>query len=186
MNFMKCLAGAVLLVSMSAPSLAADERNIYVAVKAGGGSINVNAEHAINGIVGEEDIFSGGVFAGYNFDSGLVIEGGLSVEFSEDIFDSYDVSEIIGMLGYTFHPAKDFTVTPKAGFSMWELVTFESGLFNFFQEDEELTYDGTDLLFALEGEYSWTPLVQINLSYTQGSYDFGDLDSFRLGVEFDF
>ena len=178
-------AAAVMLLVLAGPALA-EERNAYVAFKAGGGSIRVNSAQAINGVTEEEDIFSGGIFAGYNFKSGLVVEAGLTGELSEDLFESYDVSQIVGMLGYTFRPGRDFTFVPKVGFSMWELVTFESGLFNFFAGDEERSDDGTDVILSLEGEYSLGELVQLNLSYTGGSYDFGELDSLRLGVEFDF
>lgn len=184
-KYIKCAMSVVLLVLIAVPAIA-EERKTYLALKAGGGSIQVNSEQAINGVTEEQDIFSGGVFAGYNFDSGMVVEAGLSGEFSEDFFESYDVSQIMVMLGYTFHPGQDFTFVPKAGFSMWELTTFESGLFNIFGGDEERSYEGTDVVLSLEGEYSVGELVQLNLSYTQGSYDFGDLDSLRFGVEFDF
>lgn len=185
MNYMQCTAGVLLFVLMAAPALAG-ERNMYLALKAGGGDIRVNSEHAINAVTEEEDVFSGGIFAGYNFDSGWLIEAGYSGDFSEDIFDSYEVSQLMGMLGYTIRAGRDFTFAPKLGFSMWELSTFESGLFNFFGGDEERSYDGTDPVWSVEGEYSLNQLVQLNLSYTQGSYGFGDLDSLRFGVEFDF
>src|SRR5688572_24442848 len=88
-KYIKCAAAVVLLVLIAAPAIA-EESKTYVALKAGGGSIQVNSEQAINGVTEEQDIFSGGVFAGYNFDSGMVVEAGLSGEFSEDFFESYD------------------------------------------------------------------------------------------------
>jgi hypothetical protein len=90
------------------------------------------------------------------------------------------------MAGYTFKPGKDFTIVPKLGFSMWELTVFDSNLFNIFGESEEFSYDGTDMVLSVEGEYSMTDLIQLNLSFNQGSYDFGDVSSYHFGVELDF
>jgi hypothetical protein len=42
------------------------------------------------------------------------------------------------------------------------------------------------MIWSVEGEYSLNELIQFNLGYRQGNYDFGDLDAFRFGVEFDF
>jgi hypothetical protein len=160
----------------------------FATIKAGAGNIDVKQEFAINQTAEDQDVFSMGMFGGYNFDSGLLVEAGFSGETSDDIFEAYDVFQLIGLLGYTFRLGQDFTFTPKAGFSAWELDTFQSGLFDLFGdgEDEEFSYDGTDPVIVLEGEYSLNKLLQFNLSYTHGSYDFGDLDSFRFGVEFDF
>jgi hypothetical protein len=185
--FMKRSSGICLFAILALLPLAAQAGG-FVGVKSGFGSIDVKPEYAIDEQIPDDgDIFSVGVFGGYNFDSGLVVEGGGSAEISEDIFESYDVSQLIAMMGYTFRPGGDFTIVPKLGFSMWELSTYDSGFLDFFGDGAEAhTYDGTDLIWALEGEYSITRLIQLNLSYTQGSYDFGDLDSFRFGVEFDF
>ncbi|HEX5055726.1 MAG TPA: outer membrane beta-barrel protein [Gammaproteobacteria bacterium] len=163
---------------------AATARNTFIVLKSGVGDIQVKDEFAINGLTEEQDIASAGLFAGYIFDSGFGIEAGFSGETSDDIFESYDVFQTIAMVVYTFRPATDFTIVPKLGVSMWELDTFKSGFP--FGESEEHSYDGTDMIWSVEGEYSLTKLVQLNLSYTQGNYDFGDLDSYRLGVEFDF
>jgi hypothetical protein len=182
---MKYVVGCILFIMMATSGFAA-ERKMFIALKAGGGGIQVNEQFAINELTSEQDIFSGSVIGGYNFDSGLVAELELSGAFSEDFFDSYDVSQVIVMLGYNFELAKKFTFVPKAGISSWGLDTFESSLFNIFGSDEEHSYDGTDPIWSLEGEYFWTDMVQVNLSYTQGNYGFGDLDSLRFGVEFDF
>jgi hypothetical protein len=178
----------LLFVALTSLPFAA-RAGVYTSIKAGLGSIDVNAAFAIDERVDDdEDIFSAGLFAGYSFDSGLVVEGGFSGETSDDIFESYDVFQFVALLGYTFRPGRDFSITPKLGFSMWELSTYESGLLDLFGdgEDEEHTYDGTDIIGSLEGEYSLNRLIQLNLSYTAGSYEFGELDSLRFGVEFDF
>jgi hypothetical protein len=184
--FMKRLGLSVFAALISFPFTA--QAGGFATIKAGFGSIDVNPEYAIEDRIPDDgDVFSMGTFAGYNFGSGLVVEGGLSAEISEDIFESYDVFQWIGMLGYIFRPGKDFTFVPKFGFSMWELNTYDSGFLDFFGDGaEEHTYDGTDPIWSLEGEYSLNKLIQFNLSYTQGGYGFGDLDSFRFGVEFDF
>jgi hypothetical protein len=183
---MALLALAAVPVQAAQPVQTAEARPVFIALKAGFGNIQVKDEFAINGITEKQDIASAGLFAGYTFASGFVAEAGFSGETSDDIFESYDLFQTIVMAGYTFRPARNITIVPKLGFSKWDLDTFESGLFHLSGGDEEHSYDGTDMIWSVEGEYSITRLVQLNLSYTQGSYEFGDLDSLRFGVEFDF
>jgi hypothetical protein len=182
---MKFMIGVAIFLALISTGQAADaERKTYLAIKAGNGNIKVNSEHALDGLAIEDDIFSGGVYAGYNFDSGLVAEAGMSVEFNSILFESYDVMQFVGSLGYNFAVGDKFTFTPKAGLSMWEFEAYDSGFL--FGTPEDHSYDGTDMIWSLEGEYLLGELLQLNLSYTQGSCDFGDLDSFRFGMEFDF
>jgi hypothetical protein len=182
MNYM--IGVAVFLALISTGYAADAERKTYIAIKAGNGNIKVNAEYALDDVAEEDDIFSGGVYAGYNFTSGLVVEAGWSQEFNSILLESYDVLQLVGSLGYNFAVSDKFTFTPKAGLSIWEFDAYDSGFL--FGGAEDYSYDGTDMIWSLEGEYALGELVQLNLSYTQGSYDFGDLDSFRFGVEFDF
>jgi hypothetical protein len=177
-------AGGIYLFAVLISFSVTAQAGALVGVKSGLGNIEVKDAYANPGSE-KEDIFSAGLFAGYNFDSGLTFEVGFSGETSEEIFESYDVFQSIVMLGYTVHIGTDFSLTPKFGASMWELDTFRSGLLTFGQ-DRERSFDGTDSIGSLEGEYSINKLVQLNLAYTQGSYDFGELNALRFGVELDF
>lgn len=186
---MRCArnAATIALMLVAGPVSAKDaERKKFIALRLGTGSIQIKNEQAVSGISEEEDLYGVGVYAGYNFDSGLVAEAGIAKEFSDDFFDSYDVSQITLLLGYHFPFAENFTFTPKAGVSRWDLSTFGSRLVDLGLLVEERSFNGTDPIWSLEGEYSWTDLVQLNLSYTEGSYGFGDFDSFRFGMEFSF
>src|SRR5688572_21666655 len=105
MEYMACIGP---LIATGAPAPAA-ARKTFVALKTGSGSIRVNSEHAVDNVTSEKDIFGGGIFAGYIFDSGLAAEAGFSGDISEDILDSYNVFQFIAMLGYKVHAGTHFS-----------------------------------------------------------------------------
>ena len=177
----------ILSVVWSSLSLA-QERNFFVSPHIGVGEINIDGFHSIDGNNDSVNTFVMGVSGGYKFKSKFLIEADFTVSTDDALFgtfDSYSVSELRILLGYSFELSDRFRIIPKIGFSDW---TFESkeGVFLNPGAEKKKEFDGNEAVLAVDFEVPISDLIQLYLSYTQSNFEFGKADATELGIKFSF
>ena len=129
----------------------------------------------------------GEILAGFIFTNGLVLEAGFISQAGIDLFganDSYDVFESVVEVGYTFGNDK-FKITPKIGYSFWDLEVKEGEFLNPGPEERRES-DGSDPYLKLSAEYYWTESFAGSLFYRHSDYDFGNINTWGLGLRYVF
>lgn len=129
-----------------------------------------------------------GFMAGYRFESNIVLAAKLDYHDGDlffGAFDSFKLRERGILVGYSFPVAPRFRLTPAVGVTYWNLDSREGRLFN-PGEEESRDFRGRDVYGRINFEIPVGELITLNLAYSYGEYDFGQLETTRFGVMFTF
>jgi hypothetical protein len=127
------------------------------------------------------------LLGGYEFDNGLLLEGGHVFSASPNLFglvDDYDIDENLLQVGYVFK-AGNYRLIPKAGYTKWKLDTTEGRFLN-FDERKNNDYKGDDPFWAFSAERFFTNKLGLFLSVRQTNYRFGQVYSGDFGIKIAF
>jgi hypothetical protein len=127
---------------------------------------------------------------GYRFGSGLLVETGFSGQSSDDIFgngDSLDLNREDLMLGYQIRLGDTLRLIPKVGRVRWDLDARDDALINFSSNDgsRELG-EGSDDIAELVFEFRLGDMAQLDISYEELNYSFGESDLAEVGLRFEY
>ena len=178
----------LVLLAISGPSWAG--KTILLA-EFGRMSVDVGSEYTFENEEEANEDLLGGFMAGYKFDNNAIVAfnytyaTGLASDGLFGAFDHYDLSEQTLLVGYSFDVARYLRIVPMAGWTRWSL-TGEEGAFLNPGEEEELSEDGRSFVPRINFEIPFGELIQANIAYQRGNYDFGDASSWRVGLKFEF
>lgn len=189
-----CILGLALTAFTSSARLYAAE--FFIMPELGVGDVDIIAEYTFLDDDDSSPTISASLTGGYKFDSNIVLAINTSfttsdvfiadtVYFGSSAFDEYSYVELGMLLGYSFDVHKRFRIVPMLGASYWDLTVEEGAFLNPGPEDEK-GYSGTDIYGKLNLEFPINDLIQINVSYLYGNYDFGAIEVTRVGVKFSF
>lgn len=154
----------------------------------GGSEVRLDGDYWFSDSAKRDSGVVQGVMAGYRFDTNIVLAAKLDFHEGDlffGAFDSFKLRERGILVGYSFPIAPRFRLTPAVGISYWNLDSREGMLFN-PGEEESLDFRGRDVYGRINFEIPVGELVTLNLAYSYGDYDFGQLETTRFGVMFTF
>jgi hypothetical protein len=185
----KRLIAITILALANACAFAGDNAQdgaLYTGVHFGLGHIVIDTE------AGTESDRSFGVnlSLGYRFGSGLLIESGFSLQTSDDIFgggDSLDLNREELMLGYQLKLGNTLRLIPKVGRVHWDLDLRDGALIDFGSDDgsQELG-EGSDDIAELVFEFRINDTLQLDISYEELDYRFGESNLAEVGLRFEY
>lgn len=162
----------------------------YAAPEIGVGNTNINSVYSLSGFKESNDNFGYGVSFGFEFDTNFLLD--VSYYRSEtdntilffELLDKYEFVQKRISIGYAFDITQKFRVIPKLGYGQWSLSGKE-GLFS-FSTVQSTKVDGNKLMPQIDFEIPIREWFSINSSYSNTSFDFGNVQSFTAGVKFKF
>lgn len=129
-----------------------------------------------------------GALALYKFDFNLVLGSHVSTYYGYSNFggdDRIHVNDVSVLMGYSFNIAPHFRFVPMVGLSRWKVRSKEGAMFN-PGEEEQVGYKGTNPFLRLNFEIPINKRFAINVAYTYGEFDYGDLMAIRAGLKLEF
>lgn len=154
----------------------------------GRSELDMHANYSVSELAKHDVGVTINFLAGYKFSSNVIVAATHSYTDSNLLFgagDHYQLYDIGAVAGYSFDIAALFRIVPMVGWSYWKLQSTEGELFNPGPE-ERFDYRGNNFYWRLNIELPISSVVQLNLAYVNGDYDFGRLQSKRFGVKFEF
>ncbi len=171
----------IIAISLILPLPSYADEGFYLLAGIGESTAKVKSKYLVNS---GDDSFENLDFQlslGYQFSNNVLIEltsishnSFLDIGFS----DSASVYENMVLLGYRFDINEKFSVTPRIGYSSWEVKSSEGVLFNPGPE-ATTSKKGSDLTYMLSVSYNI-----LFMTVQSAEYDFGSLNSILIGVEF--
>jgi len=132
--------------------------------------------------------YSSGIYVGYQFDNHILLAGAVN-SATNNIFwgaaDSVSLYESGILIGYSFDLSPRWSIVPIVELSRWTLDAKEGAFLNPGPE-EEASIDGSQLLGRVNLEARASDILKVQLSYRYGRYEFGQVQSTRLGLKLEF
>jgi len=173
------------LAGLAAGAASADDRGMefLVTPSLGFTSIGVDGGRLDDGITRDMDQITFGLTLGARLPMGLQFEAGKSFAESEVMFDwfteNFAFKQYFALVGYSFEFAEAWRLTPKLGYSDWELradnLDFEDAGGN---EREKLR--GGDWMFGLEVAREFGNHFALGLSLQGVDVPYGDTYSITV------
>ncbi len=160
----------------------------FVAVDGGRSTVSIDQKHLADEY-SDHDIRTTllSVNGGMVFESDIVFGVGYLASGSDNFFemgDTYDLTQEQIFVGYRFPVAKHFRITPNFGLNHWSMKVKQGVLLNSHREFKN--FSGNDYFGQLNLEFPINHLITVFGSYTRTNYDFGNLNSLKAGVIFEF
>lgn len=177
-----------LLTAVSGSALAG---KIILLPEAGNLTVDVDSEYTLTDAEETSDDLLLGLMAGYKFDNNMIlalnytVSTGWASSATFGAFDSYDLDERTLLIGYSWDLARHLRIVPMLGWNSWGLTAKEGAFLN-PGEELRISEDGTNFVPRINFEIPFGELLQANIAYQRGSYDFGDASSWRFGFKFEF
>ena len=184
---MKRIIYVLLLVTLTSAPFAFSN-DFFVSVDGGIGGVRLNQKYEVDGLA-DDKIYTSSISAniGIVFDSSVVLGiGGLGSAGGIFIFvdETYAVVQEQMFVGYRFPVGKNLRITPNIGFTHWALRTEQDSLSH--SDPVTRKFNGNDVFGQLNFEFPVSHLVTVFGSYTRTNYDFGNSNSLKAGVMFEF
>ena len=185
---MKNIVKTLLLFTLTCARFAFSN-DFFVSVDGAIGDVRLNQEYEVNGLADEKiNIVSISANIGIVFDSNAVLGigalGSASSIFFYYVDETYNVVQEQMFVGYRFPIRKNFRITPIVGFTHWDLRTQQDAYLH--QDAVERKLNGNDFFGQLNFEFPVSHLITVFGSYTRTNYDFGNSNSLKAGVMFEF
>jgi len=171
----------IFLLMLSAQAAAI--KNYYLLAGFGKSDIDVKREFQVNGENESNDNIDLQLSLGYQFNNNIMVEGGFVSHNSLDIFglgNHSSVYENLLLVGYRFDITDSISIFPRVGQSWWALKSTEGFLFNPGEEMKRTVKDN-DPTYILSVSYN-----SFYTTYQSTNFGFGSVDSFVMGIKFDF
>lgn len=172
------------LLSKGKPAMTDTRRKIYLSTGYGLGEIDLGSEYIFRGDFEVKVLNLVGAM-GYHFDNQVLLQADVSgvTSFSSwGAYDSYKTSIASLTVGYVFNVLQDIQVIPRVGISRWSLKGREGALLN-LDEEATLRERGVDLVGGLDIAYPIMKNWALQMSYSNGAYNFGSLEAYSLGLK---
>jgi hypothetical protein len=155
----------------------------FLSFGSGYGGVDVDRGFRLNQAATSESDWAIEITGGYELDSGIVVEGGVtrSVDFF-DFGNGYTLDEDRVMAGYTFAVGQSYRITPAAGVSYWSLHVRDGILSDAPRTD----FSGRGWVLRVTTEYQRYPRWGLYFSYTAAQHDFGGASLFSAGLRYRF
>lgn len=154
----------------------------FLSFGSGFGDVNVDHGYRLNQTATGEGDWAIEMTAGYELDSGIVVEGGATRGLDLDIGNDYELDEDRLMAGYAFAVGQSFQITPAAGISYWNLHVRDGIL----SGAPTAAFSGQDWVWRITGEYQRYTRLGLYFSYTGAKHDFGAASLLSLGLRYRF
>jgi hypothetical protein len=182
------IISCALCASLVAPVSEAANPEFQISPRVGFGSLEVDQFVGVNDDLVDTDTVGLGVGFGYLTSPGIVLEVGIEDFGNLDFFgfeDRFSLFERYVAVGYQAELGRGWRLTPRVGYSDWELRSEESPLFNPGPEDErEAT--GDDVFWSLNLSRRVSRVLTLGLNYKRGNYDFGTASTTTFNFMFTF
>lgn len=166
----------VFALSFAGP-LAAEEAEFRIGPRGGPGELRIKegqriGDEVVEPGVTEDSVGAGGTFE-YKAPFGLVLEAGLFMAGSTDLFDfeDYQLSEYFGSVGFEIPLGRGFALIPRGGRSRWKLEADD--LWFLGGEDNPPTIRGYQNYWEITALKRINDTVALGVSHRENSYDFG-------------
>jgi len=168
---------------------AAEARDGKFTAAGGFGKSNLGIDPDYRIGLGESSFNAGTLWArgGYRFSNGFLVEVGYVYYATADFFnydDEYELNDKQAAIGYAY-VLESWRFVGKAGYAFWRLDG-EEGKFLNPGDEEELHATGSDPVWTLAVEKLFSSMFGMSLSYQKSDREFGDIELYDLGFNFEF
>lgn len=157
-------------------------QGVFLSFGSGFGDVNVDHGYRLNQTATGEGDWTIEITAGYELDSGVVVEGGAIRGLNLDVGNDYELDEDRLMAGYAFAVGQLFRITPAVGVSYWSLRVRDGILSPVPTAD----FSGQDWVWRVTGEYQRYTRWGLYFSYADAQHDFGEASLLSLGLRYRF
>ena len=155
-----------------------------------GSSSKIDIDDSVTFTAADESARIYGVYgaAGFQLDSNFVIEvgGGYAENFDTvGLFDDFELSEYRATVGWAIPIGNRFQLVPKVGLYRWRFEA-EEGVFLNPGPELKKTLTNTEGHWQVDGEVKLLDWLALDFSYFYSDTTFGEVRSYRAGVQFAF
>lgn len=165
----------------------ADSGHFYAATQVGYGRLEIRDDYLIPELTDSTTTIGLYLTGGYQTLFNLLFEvgGGFGENVGGSLIDNYELAELRAGIGFAIPLGSRFTLVPKAGINRWRLAVEEDQFLNPGPEDNFTSRD-TEGYIQLDAEIQIVSFIALDFSIFKMDAKFGDFDSIRFGVQFEF
>jgi len=187
-KFIHIVKYATLIITLFICQQVAAEK-FLLTVEVGVATIKIDKSYQMtNSTLDTQDSVAFSALFGYKFKSNFVLCIASSYYHGNSSFGANDrvhINDGSALVGYEFKANRKLNIIPMLGVNYWKLRSKEGAFLNSGPEEERV-FRGNDSLAKVIFEIASTRMLGLNISYTYGRYDFGDLHSINAGMRFNF